>query len=98
VEFRTGFPTEQSIEPIDEMVVPNMPEAKNIIVDDNVVDILGFYTPESTSDHNLISLDQPTLKFVPYDHHPIEDMEIMLSYIYIRDVKDKTVDQYRLLG
>jgi hypothetical protein len=35
----TDFLAEQSTEPVDEMVVPDMPDSKNIVVDDVVVDI-----------------------------------------------------------
>jgi hypothetical protein len=54
--FQTDFPTKQSTESIDEMVVPNMLEVENIIV----VDILGCSTSESTPDPKHISLDRPS--------------------------------------
>jgi hypothetical protein len=67
---QTDFPVEQStIEPVDEMVVPDIPDSKNIVVDDIVVDIPGCSTLESTPDPEPISLDQPNITFVPY-HHP----------------------------
>jgi hypothetical protein len=61
------FPTKQSPKLIDEVVVPEIPNSKNIFFDDVVVDILG-YTLESTLNYELISLDQPTHTFVPYRH------------------------------
>jgi hypothetical protein len=78
------------------MVVPNMPEAENIIVDDIVVDISGCSTPESTPDPEPISLDQPTqtLCLIIILAIEIEGMEIMLSDLCRRDVKDRTMDQY----
>jgi len=68
--FQTDLLAEQSSEPIDEMVVPNMPYSKNIASDDVVVDISGCSTPQNTLDPEIISLDQPTHIFMPY-HHPL---------------------------
>jgi hypothetical protein len=53
---QTDFPVEQSTEPIVEMVVPDIPDSKNIVVDDVVADILGCSTPESTPDLSLYLL------------------------------------------
>jgi hypothetical protein len=65
---QNNFIVEKSTKYIDEMVVPNMPEAVEIIVDDTVVDILGCYTPESTPNPNPIALDHPTQNLVCYRH------------------------------
>jgi hypothetical protein len=44
---QTDFLVEKSLEQIDEMVAPHIPNSKNIVVDDIVVDIQGCYTLES---------------------------------------------------
>jgi hypothetical protein len=61
---QTDFPKEKFIincvEPLDKIVVPNMPEYENIFTDDLVVDIPFSSTPKSISDPNIISHDQCT--------------------------------------
>jgi hypothetical protein len=75
-----------------------MPEYENIVVDDIVVDMLGCSTPESTPEPEPYSLiiQHKTMCLIVI--LAIEEMEIMLSDLCRRDVKDKTMDQYRLPG
>jgi hypothetical protein len=52
--IQTDLSDEQFVvEPIDEMVVPNMLHSEKVVD----VDILGYSTPESTPDPEPISLD-----------------------------------------
>ena len=50
------------------MVVPDIPNSKNIVVDDIVTDIQGCSTPKSTPEPEPISLDHPSQPYVPYRH------------------------------
>jgi hypothetical protein len=63
-------------------------------------DMSSCSTPVSEPDPDPTSSDQPTQKYVPYHHphHKNQGMEIMLSYICRRDMKDIIVDQCRLPG
>jgi hypothetical protein len=60
---------EKSIEPVDEMVVPDMPYSNNIVVDVVTFDIPCFSNPETTPDPEPISLDNHVQPSMPY-HHP----------------------------
>ena len=56
-DFTTGHST---VELVDEMVVPDIPDSKNIVVDEIATNIPVCSTLESTLKHEHIYLYQPT--------------------------------------
>jgi hypothetical protein len=88
------FPVDQSTEPMDAMVILDMPEYQTIFFYDIATNILDFSTPKSTPDLDHLSLDHPTLCLIIILTIEIGGMEIILSNLFKRNVKDIIVDQF----
>ena len=50
------------------MIVPNIPNFENVVADDIVIDIQGYYTPTSEQEPKLASYVHLEHKYVLYKH------------------------------